>query len=203
MKITKREKVMLIVLSAIISIFVYYDFLLNPRLKQIESLREEKYLLEGEMSKIEHNRNEEKLNKVNVEGLSKEMKLLAIDFFHYIEEEDVINVIDEIINNSGINISSMSITSEDIDSGVMGRSIPRFSVTLSYSDALTELMKFISEIENYHKEIVIKYLSISGGELCDMTGSVTLELYYFPIGDDKKIIYYYPGLKRKNPFNKQ
>jgi len=176
---------------------------LNPRLKQIKSLREEKYLLEGEMSKIEHNRNEEKLNKVNVEGLSKEMKLLANDFFHYIEEEDVINVIDEIINNSGIKISSMSITSEDIDSGVRGMSIPRFSVTLSYSDALTELMKFISEIENYHKEIVIKNLSISGGELCDMIGSVTLELYYFPIGDDKKKIYYYPGLKRKNPFNKQ
>ena len=66
MKMTKREKVMLVILFSIILIFVYYDFLINPRLKQVKSLREEKYLLEGQMSEIEHDRNEEKLSKVRI-----------------------------------------------------------------------------------------------------------------------------------------
>ncbi len=201
MKMTKRENVMLMILFVLILMFVYYDILINPRLKKIKRLREEKYILEGQMSKIEHNRNEEKLNQVNVKGLSAEMKLLSVDLFTHLEEEDVINIIDQIISNSGININSMSITTQDMEFGeVVGMSIPKICVTISYTDGFVELMRFLSEIENYKKEIIIRNLSISGGEVVDMIGNITLELYYFPIEDDEKNTEFYPGSKRKNPF---
>jgi len=201
--VTKREKVMIMVLFAFVLMFIYYDILLNPRLKQIKSLREEKYLLEGQMSNIEYNMNEGKLNEANVEGLSKELKLLSTDFFDYIEEEDVINIIDEIINKSGINIGSISITSDDLNSGEANTmSIPLICITLSYRDGFTKLMNFIAEVENYHKEIIIKNLSIVSGEVFEMTGSVTLELYYFSVRGDKKNTILYTDAKRNNPFVK-
>lgn len=203
MKTSKRENVMLMILFFLILIFIYYDFLISPRINEIKRLSEEKYLLEGHINELENNRNEDKLNKINVQGLSKEMKLQSVDIFNNIEEEDVINIIDEIINNSRINIDNISIMSEDIDSGeATGGSIPRICVTLSYRDTLDELMRFISGIENYYKEIIISNLSITGGEVFEVMGSISLELYYIPTGNHENNKGFYQGSRRKNPFIK-
>ncbi|WBW96147.1 hypothetical protein [Oceanirhabdus sp. W0125-5] len=203
MKMTKREKVMLIVLFPLIVIFIYLDFFIKPRFEELRVLREEKYLLQGEISKIEHTRNFKKLKKANDKELSTEISLLSRNLFEYIEEDDAINIVDKIIKKSGINIRNMSISTEDAGSEhEMGKSFPKICVALTYKDSFHELMRFISQIESYNKVIIIRDLSIACEEAFEMTGGLTLELYYIDIDKGEENEVFYPASNRVNPFTK-
>ncbi|MCM1990843.1 hypothetical protein [Oceanirhabdus seepicola] len=110
MNMTRREKVMVMVLFAVISMFLYSKFLLNPRQEKLQSLREEKIQLEQRVKMIDQKDRRDKQNIKLIEELTKEVNSLSLDLFNFIGEEDVIAVMDEIIDNSGIHINNMSIT---------------------------------------------------------------------------------------------
>jgi len=84
MNMTKREKVMIMVLSAVISLFLYSKFLLNPRQEKLQSLRDEKSQLEQRVKMVEQKGNRDKQNLKLIEELTKEVNSLSLDLFNFI-----------------------------------------------------------------------------------------------------------------------
>lgn len=92
--------------------------------------------------------------------------------------------------------------SEAIDSR-----LERMDVTINYNGSYDNLMKFIKEIEDYNKKIIVDTLSLAKTEGGEMVGNITLKFYSIPklydSDDDKEyrewdIINKYG---KDNPFN--
>ncbi|WBW99587.1 hypothetical protein [Oceanirhabdus sp. W0125-5] len=141
MNMTKREKVMVMILSAVILMFLYSKFLLNPKQEKLQNLRDEKVKLEQKVKLLDHKGNRDKEILKLIEELKKEVNSLSLDIFNYIEEEDVIGIMDEIIDNSEITINNMSITPKTNE-----------MITLNITEEVNDLDK--SSIEQAYEKVI-------------------------------------------------
>lgn len=108
MKLTEREKKLIIVLIILIATIVYYRFILQPPLNKLKILNETK---NDKRLKAEQIKSQIKLKeKVNDEYkiLGYKINNISSRYFSEINQENIILIIDNVLKQSGIRESSIS-----------------------------------------------------------------------------------------------
>lgn len=110
LKISNREKMMLIVLGVIMVIGVYYKFVYSKQISQIAELTAQQEENQGKINSMEQ-------NKVLSEKLKKDIKIINAkilesteEFFPSIIEEKILVILDDMINRTNIQCDSISVS---------------------------------------------------------------------------------------------
>ena len=115
MRITQREKMLLVILGIGILIACFYGFVLDPQWKRIESLKAKSMEIEQKVQQmkieIASDANTEKKFKV----INSKTAVATQRFLPDIRHERIITIIDNFINGSNIKVSSVGFS--DIQSG--------------------------------------------------------------------------------------
>lgn len=141
MKLTKREKFLLLSLSVLILIVGYYKFILAPQLVRIEQLRSEveEYSNKVKTAKAVMSKN----NKIHKEFKIINSKIIygSQRLFPSIIQEKYITIIDEMVEKSNIEVSSIGFTNEEIG-----------TIDIKETEKESEIYYLKQLVEEYHGE---------------------------------------------------
>lgn len=228
MKVTKSEKILLIILGILIFVYAYYSFVINAQSKKIQALETKKSEYEDKINMMNIAIASEKSKALKVKTLNYKIKETTQNYFPQFDQEKIIIIFDDLLKNAELkgkvlNFSTikdftesskedeseskdnntsvgdlidqykeMTKTDEDkendesngndnsTDEEVQNKNIQLMQVTVSYSGTFDNLMKFIGEVENFDKRIVINNISITPTQSDVVNGSMLLYLYAIP-----------------------
>ncbi|MCT4595180.1 MAG: hypothetical protein N4A57_13060 [Anaeromicrobium sp.] len=114
MKLTKREKTLLICLGVILLLGGYYQFVLGPQMRNVAQLKSDvqAYRDEVNKTKIEISPNS-KIHK-NFKIMNSKIAVVSERLFPKIIQEKIITILDEMIDASQIEILSMEFSEEEL-----------------------------------------------------------------------------------------
>ncbi|SNR86533.1 type IV pilus assembly protein PilO [Anaerovirgula multivorans] len=191
MLLSKREKILVVLLAGMILLAGYYKFImipLNKNLSQLELDYKEKQLKYIQMK--QELQSEVQLNN-QIDALNNEILGLAKDFFGKIHQEDIILLLNDLILNSNIRISSLDFTPPRMESLVNGEENLQendseefiaeiLSTQFHFEGDYGALIDFLRNIREYEKEIVINNISISNSKDGLLSGNLLLDFYSIP-----------------------
>lgn len=202
-RISKRERVLLLILAVIILAALFYQFVLIPQEKAIEKLKEEKADFELERETIQ-----EILSKEN--SLDKEWKDVKKAYDTEIakynlgmDQPELIRMLNSITDSSKIKISGVSFKEpeamdmEDVDASIS-------EVTFEYKGGYSDLENLLSQLRNNPKKFLIDQLSLNRDKEDVLSGKLALNaISYANAGKDKNGYFYnteYENQGKEDPF---
>lgn len=203
MKLTKREKNMLVVLAGIIFIYGYINFIINPQILKI------KYLKNGikdyELIITENNHATDALSDLkdiyekhlkNIEGYSK-------GYFTSLEQSTLILLLDSFINNTELEIAGVGFS--DYRTEQLGSTeLNAISASILFSGYYESLLDFLRQIRQNNKKILIKDINISNNGEGQVSGNIVLDFYSIPSFGVKKLsssVIEESSYLKQNPFD--
>lgn len=113
MKLTKREKIMLIVLGVIIIIGGYYKFILSPKCTELDNMKQSVIDKKAEVTRVKLEISENSPVYKEFKIINAKIKSMTKPLFPIINQEKIIVILDRMIKES--NIEGNSINFSDID----------------------------------------------------------------------------------------
>lgn len=236
MKLSKREKILIIVFAVVLVLGGYYKFIYTSQVDRIKELtaKQEEY-----NNKIAELKKDALLNtkiKKDIKIANAKIYENSKDFFPSIIEEKIIVILDDMINKTNIQCDAINISEigsdniskkdsdkkdneknnenylqglvdayNNIDEGKVEEEkensadnegneeksekdsekennspgAENLSVSLNFKGSYDDVMKFIDEIKDFYKRIIIKNISFSAEEEY-ISGTMTLDFYAVP-----------------------
>ncbi|MZQ97618.1 MAG: hypothetical protein GT601_08065 [Acidaminobacter sp.] len=177
MRLTNREKLLLIFLSFAIIGYLTFNYIV---LKQWVSLDEKEFVLnDWQAKKIELETIDQSLAKLNSEWevLDNDIQSIGNKYFSLIEEqEDLILLFNELLKTPGI--KDLSINFEEPQAQELeGGSVKMQPVVLSYEGEYTSLWTLLKSIWKFDNRILISGLTMTKDETTLLTGQISMELH--------------------------
>ncbi|CAH2214670.1 hypothetical protein [Tepidibacter aestuarii] len=113
MKLTTREKIMLIVLGLILIIGGYYKFILSPQLTKLDNIKQEVIDKKAEVQRVKLEISENSPVYKEFKIINAKIKSMTKPLFPSINQEKIIVILDDMLGKS--NIEGNSISFSDID----------------------------------------------------------------------------------------
>lgn len=110
MKRTKRENILLIILLVVALLAAYYKFILSGRLDKIKELRNKSSECTAEIQKLTNNAVQEKKLSKDIKIINAKVYQNVIELFPSIKQEKIIVILNDMIEKSGIQCDSFSIS---------------------------------------------------------------------------------------------
>lgn len=113
MKLTTREKIMLIVLGLMLIIGGYYKFILSPQLTKLDNMKQEVIDKKAEVERVKLEISENSPVHKNFKIINAKIKSMTKPLFPSINQEKIIVILDDMLEKS--NLEGNSISFSDID----------------------------------------------------------------------------------------
>ncbi|MCY6370910.1 hypothetical protein [Clostridium ganghwense] len=114
MKATKREKILLIILLIVALLGAYYKFIFSVRMDKVKELQDKRDKYNVEIQKLNNNVvHEKKLNK-EIKIINSKIYENVIELFPSIKEEKIIVILNDMIEKSGVQCDSFSISKPEV-----------------------------------------------------------------------------------------
>lgn len=107
-KITKREKILIIILTIVMSFAGYYQFIFKNQLRKINELHQTKVNNDISINKQISDELSIKKLQLDIDNENKKIKTTMGTFFPSLIQENIILILDEAITDSNINAESIS-----------------------------------------------------------------------------------------------
>ena len=117
MKISKREKILLIILGTIIILGSYYKYIFLYQRDKLAKLQEEKKQCSIKVEEIKNHKTLIKQRKFDIKVLKSKITNKTSILYPKIQQENIIVHLNEILNNSGLRAPSLAFT--DIEVGAI------------------------------------------------------------------------------------
>ncbi|MCC5911463.1 MAG: hypothetical protein JJT76_13590 [Clostridiaceae bacterium] len=200
MKLTSREKKLLIVLVVAVLSWSYFNFLLSPQLGAISELKQQERNYQEELYKVETIVTSEAQVAERLLSITDKLEEKEVVFFHNLNQSQIILLLEGILEETELQIPQISFSPvvyqplEDITMEVIG-------VRLSYEGNYTTLLDFLRAIRQQNKKIVLTNLSMARQEGDLLKGDMNLDFYGLPSNEGKgEAILSYNDYLKENPF---
>ena len=110
LKISNREKMMLIVLGIIMVVGVYYKFVYSKQMTQIKELSAKQEENQGKVNSLQLDKALNEKNKKDIKIVNAKILESTEEFFPSIIEEKILVILDDMINKTNIQCDSISIS---------------------------------------------------------------------------------------------
>lgn len=196
MKISNREKNLLIILGLIVVSLGYESTIYTYQRQRINDMvtREEK--LKADYNQMLIKINSMKTNETNIKIMNSNVQEKAQAIYPSLEQEKLILDLDRLITASGIKANVSFVESdtnkkseEDKKTENKSKAIAELQeskATLNFKGSYDEVIKFLNEVEKNKKLIAVSNLNLNNLGNNELTGSAQLEIY---------------GTKKVNSFN--
>lgn len=202
MKLTSRERKLIILLVFVLLSYGYFQFILNPQLVKLKSLRAAKIRVLDEIQKTETVLStEEQINK-DYGALHKDIQSVENSFFSSIEHDYLLVLLTELIEKSGFKVTNMEFQPRRIET-IGEQEIEATAISLPYTSSHESLFDFLRVVREYPKKIIIQHLMINTTEAGELTGNVVLDFYRISKNSNEPkdtVAFHTEGNDLDNPF---
>ena len=187
MKISKREKIMILCLLILAALYLIYTF----GIKALESYKQEVYKKHGEVLLI-YNKTVDAISNISLyekklSDSQSRVRKLSEGYLNKIEQEKIILYLEGFFAKNNIKVTSVTFTDisshadEKANQETEGENIlspvQRADILLSYEAGYIDLLRFMDDIRNNPINVSIKSISSSSVRENKLAGSMTLDIY--------------------------
>ncbi len=179
MKMTKRESILIIILVSLVLSWIYYKFVYIPQSNKLYDLKNSEALYSQRLEEMNDNISlKDELNNT-LTDLDSKISVISSKYFSDIKQEEIIYILSKFIQQSNINIPSISFSQfknekiSDVDISIISAIIP-------FKGKYNQLANFLESINGYKKKIIINNINISNNEDGDIIGDIQLDFYSIP-----------------------
>ncbi|MCK5763719.1 MAG: S-layer homology domain-containing protein [Clostridiales bacterium] len=174
MRMSSREKKLILFLSIAVLIYASYTFLIKPQLNEISSMKDSVVVKENQILELEVAEAKIPSLESKIQDLGKVLKEVLSSYLGNVEQEDVILLINEILLRSDVEVNELSFapfggSSEEfpIDAEIM-------TVQLPFNGEYEDVLSLLSSFWRFDQNIFLSTLSISAdNETAETEGEET------------------------------
>ncbi len=178
-KLSKREKNLLIGLGIVFLFWGYYHFIISPQLKNLGVKQKDKTYYENEPVKAQTIIASEKEIDNKFTYMNNEIESLSKKYFPKIDQSRFIFLINELLEGTDLFIQNISFSTQRTE-GIGDALVEAMSVTLPYEGEYSSLILFLERIREYSPKAIIKDVSIGINEKKLLSGTILLDFYSLP-----------------------
>lgn len=191
MELSKREKNLLTILAIVLFIFVFYKFLINPRLDSLAELKVENEMKNQEVMKLRTMINSEKRLDEEISREREKITKLEPEFFGRIQQEELILILDKLWKDNGIKAETVAFKKEQSLDGSDNeeeegnlKNIELNKVQVNFEGGYSSIVNFLSDVDVHQKKIITSSLTLNNQEEGIITGNFVLDFYCVPFIND-------------------
>ncbi len=187
MRLSKRERNLLIGLGVVLLLFGYYRFIISPQLKDLAVKQEDKTRYENELAEMQTVIDSEKEIDNKSAQINDEIGVLSEKYFSKIDQSRFILLINELLEDTDLFVQNTSFAPLRTE-GIGDALVEVMSVTLPYEGKYSSLLLFLEKIREHNPKTLIQNLDIKIKEKELLSGSVVLDFYSLPdLAEDNSI----------------
>ncbi|QUH26665.1 S-layer homology domain-containing protein [Serpentinicella alkaliphila] len=190
MKLTNREKKSVTLLFVVVLLSIYYFFLIIPQLEKLEAKKLEMNEAELKLADYMRTDNSEQQIDSTIEDLSQKVKILANNYFPFINQEELILLLQDFINSSGIKVSSITFSQPRVET-LGNTSIDAIAINISYEGNYKALNSLLERIWGFQKKVIVNNFTVSSKEDGLLNGTIALDFYRLPYGVGSEGLYHW------------
>lgn len=186
MKLTKREKKLLIALGCIILCYGYINLLLLPQFIKFNEL---KASISNHESIIDEDiYSSDLLDKLNstYEKNREKVESYSGVFFTSLEQSKLILLLDDLIAQTELEINSINF-SEYKEEELAGAVVNKISASIPFNGSYDALVQFLKGVRKNEEKIIIKDINILNDAENSISGSLVLDFYSVPPLGTRKV----------------
>lgn len=176
MKLTKREKFLIQILTAVLVLYAYLQWIIIPQIDEFSKLE-----IEEKQYKLNTTKRELLLtSREEIEreylALDYSIKSITSKFFSTLDQEFIIILLDELLEDLSLDIPEffyIPIQSEELN----GEKIDVLTVSFPFKGTYSSLVQFLNRLGKYEHKIIVKNINISIDEELNLIGDITLGFY--------------------------
>ncbi len=203
LNISKKEKILLLVLLIVVLGFLVYKFVLVPQSNTITALKEEKLAIDEELAKVEDTIARENLINKEWETLNKDFQKLSSRYYPKPNQPDLIHILNGIIDEGKLEMPQMVFRdAEAIE--LDGLKINALGVSTPFSGTFDDLEIFLSKLRGSEKRLLVDQLAITKDSTDKVNGQVSFNAYAYGGAKAKEDGFFYQNEykdgSKGNPF---
>lgn len=170
MKISKRDRNMLILLGVILIFAAYYFLMMKPKETEIAKIKEEIALAETKQLEIQGKLASEKPMDEKINTLRRQLISVSESYYTELGQEEALMIIYDVAKSLDMNLEQFSFSKIFTDSGMD----TIHTLDIVYDGDYKELLSFLREIRQHPKKVYVRNLSIET-DMDRVKGSFQLE----------------------------
>lgn len=176
MKISRRDKILLIFLAVFMALAAYYFFGIVPQEEKIASLEADLALKEAQKDEIELKfASEFNLDK-RIEELEGQITEASEKYFAELTQEEVLMLVSQFGEGLTMNFSDLTFA----DNIPEGSQVKQTIANLTFSGDYTSFMSYLRNTRTFDKKVVIKDIAVQNQLADGLTGRMQLEFNAIP-----------------------
>lgn len=176
MKISKRDRNLLIFLAVFVALAAYYYFGIIPQENNITKLEEDLALKEAAKGEIELKLASEKNLDKRIEELTTQITEASDKYFGILTQEEVLMLSTRF--GEGMPITFSDVTMADV--AIEGSQVKQTVANLTFEGDYESLMSYLRNTRTFDKKIVIKDIAVQNNLTEGLSGSLQLEFNGIP-----------------------
>lgn len=178
MKISSRERLLLIGMVLFVVTWLCLDYVIEPQIEQLDEKRIEKRLNNLELQEYKMMLSSEPLLDASIEESYKAIEETAVNYFNTTPQDEMILLFNDFlampfVEDSVIKFSGMNNTT------IEGVPFAKETITIEFSGQYASTVNMFKTIWNFPKKIQISELSLSGAGYDELKGTAVFDTYHF------------------------
>jgi len=188
--LTKKEKILLTILGALIIYFIFYRFVFQRQSDKIESLEEASYQLDQKIAENNRILRNELQIKEDWKNLREERDSILSNYFPVIDQSQIIYLLEELLVDEAIDVSDFRFSRPDLIS-VADREIAKMDISLPFEGEYNDIIKALQAIQMSPKKILFSSLQFTRDTNNILTGEMILNVISLEglVAADGQVIY--------------
>ncbi len=176
MRISKRDRLLLIVLAFVAVFAIYYFFLMHPKEKSISDLEVAYEQWLSMKSDVDAKLMTDKILDYNLEDLQEQVKNVSFSFYDDISQEEIVALLSKYAEGTNINLSEMQITP---NLSTVANAL-KYQTTVTFEGTYDDLLGYIRTVRNNEKNIILNDIVITNNFVDVLNGRITFEFNAVP-----------------------
>jgi len=176
MKISRKDRNLLILLGFVVVLALYYFVFMMPQEKKITALEEELALKKNEKDVTLMKLSSEVGLTKNIETLEEEISTSANHYFPDITQEEMLAILTSYSEGLPLSFNEMAF----VDNISNNPNTKKLQATVSYQTDYYTLLAYIRSLREHDRKIVLKEVSMSNSFDAGLTGKLTYEFNAIP-----------------------
>ncbi len=171
MRISRRDKYLLVLLGVIALFAAYYFFLMVPQEKKIDALETELASKEALKSQIDMKIISERNLDKEIDELKSTILASSSNYFSAITQEDMLATLSMFSEGLPLSLTDMAFT----DNASQQEDVVSYQSTVGFVGDYDAILAYINKMRNYDKKIVLKELTLSNTFDDGLKGNMVME----------------------------
>lgn len=176
-ELTNKERFLITLLAIVVLLYLSFKFIIDPQVERIETLQVQK---NNYIHTIQDNNKilkERRLITEKHNDLLVEKEEIEEDYFSSLNQPEIIYMLNELLLDSGIEMSSISFSRPFYEEISEDESISKMDISIPYNGLFEDINRIIKMIKKEPRKIIVNNLSIGEDEETETSGSISLGIY--------------------------